>query len=63
MGITCKKSLGTTGNGSREKDKIILWFGNLRFGSEALVLVREGWLSEGPPSLVAMQEPASGNPQ
>lgn len=61
--LTCKNSLGTTGNGNRKQNKIITWFGNLGFGSKAWELVRECWLSEGPPSLVAMQEPASGNPQ
>ena len=39
------------------------WFGDLGFSSEALELVREGWLTEGPPSLVPVQEPTPGNPQ
>lgn len=38
------------------------WFGDIGGSSEALELVRERWFSEGPPSLVAVQEPASGNP-
>lgn len=63
LGTNCKNSLGTNGNGSRKRDEIMPWLGNLGFDSKALVLVREVWLSEGPPSLVAMQEPASGNPQ
>lgn len=45
------------------KDAILAWFGNLGFSSKALELVRERWLSEGPPSLVAMRESTSGNPE
>lgn len=61
MGITCNNNLGTIGNGNRKRNKIIAWFGDLGDSSEALELVRERWFSEGPPSLVAVQEPASGN--
>lgn len=40
LGISCKNSLGASGNGNRERGKIIAWFGNLEFLSEASELVK-----------------------